>query len=349
MIPEIEKLPRVKLGFFPTPLAEAQRLSSVLGGPRILIKREDLTGLALGGNKCRKLEFMMADIEEKGYDAVISTAGSQSNWCLQVAAAARKLGMEAAFVHFSGVHPEVQGNLLLHNILGVQNKILEGRIKWEGPRMVLTGNYATEKDRVMGQLVEKFREKGRKAIILNAGVDINDPYNLQGASAYVDAVEELEKQLEAQNVGANYLVFAQGLGTTHAGLILGVKVLKLSIKPVGIAVSRPTAEGIDNVVINANATAKFLGLDVSITPDEVTVYDDYFGAGYGEMTEQCLEAIKLVAQTEGIFLDPVYTGKAMAGLIDLIKKGRFKSTDTIVFIHTGGIPALFAYNKEIAS
>jgi len=348
MIPEIEKLPRVKLGFFPTPLVEAQHLSSVLGGPRILIKREDLCGLALGGNKVRKLEFIMADVKQKGYDAVISTAGSQSNWCLQVAAAARKLGMEAAFVHFSGVHPEVQGNLLLHHILGVENRILEGTVKQEGTRIALTGSYAAEKDKVMGQLVKKFREKGRKAIILNA-VDISDPCNLQGASAYVDAVDELEKQLEAQKVDANYLVFAQGSGTMHAGLILGVKALKSSMKTVGIAVSRPAAEGINNAVINANATAKFLGLDVSITPDEVTVYDDYIGAGYGAMTEQCLEAIKLVAQTEGIFLDPVYTGKAMAGLIDLIKKGRFKSRDTIVFIHTGGIPALFAYHKEVAS
>ena len=338
---------RVNLTNLPTPLNELKNLSAALGGPRIFIKREDLTGLGLGGNKSRKLEFVMADVKEKGYDAVVSTAGSQSNWCLQVAAAARKLGMEAAFVHFSGSHPETQGNLLLHNILGSQNKILQGQIKREGPKIVMTGNYGAEKGKVMDQLVEEFHKKGRKAVILNV-MDINDPCNLQGSAAYVDMIEELQEQLRVQNIDANYLVFAQGSGGTHGGLILGVKALKLPIKTVGFAVSRPTAEGINNVVSSANATARFLGLDVSIAPDEVTVYDDYIGPGYGAMTKQCLEAIRLVAQTEGFFLDPVYTGKAMAGLIDHIQKGKLTSSDTIVFIHTGGIPAMFAYHKELA-
>lgn len=340
-------IPRVSLINLPTPLNELENLSATLGGPRIFVKREDLTGLGPGGNKSRKLEFVMADVKEKGYDAVVSCAGSQSNWCLQVAAAAHKLGMEAAFVHFSGHHPETQGNLLLHNILGSKNVILEGQIKREGERIVMTGNYGAKKDETMAQLVEEFRRKGRKATILNV-MDINDPCNLQGSAGYVNAVEELDMQLKAQKVGANYVLFAQGSGGTHGGLILGLKALKLPIKTIGIAVSRPKAEGINNVVSNANATAKFLGLDVSITPDEVTVYDDYIGTGYGAMTEGCLEAIRLVAQTEGFFLDPVYTGKAMAGLIDLIRKGKFTSKDTIVFIHTGGIPAIFAYHEELA-
>lgn len=340
------KIPRVGLINLPTPLNELKALSAALGGPRIFIKREDLSGLGIGGNKSRKLDFIMADVREKGYNAVVSTAGSQSNWCLQVAAAARKLGMEAAFVHFSGSHPETQGNLLLHNILGSQNKILEGQIKREGPKIVMTGNYGAEKDKVMDQFVEEFKKKGHKAVILNV-MDINDPCNLRGSAAYVDMIEELEEQLNDINVNADYLAFAQGSGGTHGGLILGVKARKLPIKTIGFAVSRPATEGINNVVSSANATAKFLGIDLTVSPEEVTVYDDYIGPGYGAVTDQCLKALRFVARTEGIFLDPVYTGKAMAGLIDQIQKGKFTPSDTIIFIHTGGIPALFAYHKEL--
>lgn len=338
--------PRINLGNWPTPLHDLTNLSANLGGPRILIKRDDLAGLAMGGNKARQLEFIMAEIQQKGYDTVISTAGSQSNWCCQLAAAARRLKMEAAFVLFSGVHPEMQGNLLLHNILGSEIRILDGQLKMVDNRVVRTGNYGTDASRVINEMLGEFRKKGRNPIMIDH-TNINDPFIHLGVSGWVEAADEIQQQLHAQKIEAQYLVCAQGSGVTHAGLVLGLKLLKLPLNVIGIAVSRPKDEGVNNVVVAASETAKSHGLDVSVTPKEVIVYDDYIGEGYGVMTEGCRKAIKLLAQTEGIFVDPVYTGKAMAGLIDLIHKGRFTSRETVIFVHTGGIPGLFPYDEEL--
>jgi len=338
MIPEIEKLPRVKLGFFPTPLTEAQHLSSVLGGPRILIKREDLTGLALGGNKCRKFEFTMGYAKEQGYDAIVSTASSQSNFCLQAAAVARKLGMKPCFVLLKGMHTETQGNLLLHNILDSEVEILEFADMTQ-----LGGGFVAEK---MEAVADRLRSKGYKPFIMKH----NPPEiaAIVGSVGWVNAADELIQQLKDNNVEANYVILANDGGATQGALTLGVKYLKADYKVIGISVSRNAKDAVALTIERANTTSEYLGLNTLLEEDDVEVNDEYIGEGYGIPTKEGIDAIRLVAQTEGIFLDPVYTGKAMAGLIDLIKKGRFKSTDTIVFIHTGGIPALFAYDKEIA-
>jgi len=303
----------------------------------------------MGGNKTRQLEFVMADVQQKGYDAVISTAGSQSNWCCQLAAAARRLGMEAAFVLYSGLHPERQGNLLLHSIMGSEIRILEGQTKIVNKRVVRTGNYASNASTVMDELAREFRKRGRNPVILNPS-DIQGQCMRLQICGWVEAAEEICQQLEAQKINSQYIVCCEGSGATQAGLILGIKLLSHSLEVIGISVSRPKVESVERIIIAANQVAEFLGLGVSVTPDEVTVFDDYIGESIGVMTEECLEAIKLTAQTEGIFIDPVYTGKGMAGLIDLIRRGRFNSNDTVIFIHSGGVPALFAYahDKEFA-
>ena len=334
MIPSIAKLPRISLGNYPTPLTEAHHLSAVLGGPRIIIKRDDLTGLALGGNKCRKLEFVMADAKLKGIDTVITTGSSQSNFALQMAAAARKLDMEAYLVLFKGVHPETQGNLLLNNILDSKVRIIE-----LDPSELLGGTIMVK----MNALADELSQQGRHPLVIPAGA-----HTPIGTTGWVNAADEIWQQLQAQNIDAHYLVVTNGSTGTQTGLEVGVKYLKLPLKIIGISIFNKAANAINEVVNMANETAKFLNLDLTFAPDEITVYDDYIGEGYGISTDGCIQAIRLVAQTEGIFLDPVYTGKAMAGFIDLIHKGQFTAKDTVVFIHSGGIPALFAYDKEIA-
>jgi len=333
MIPSIAKLPRILLGHYPTPLTEAHHLSVALGGPRIIIKRDDLTGLARGGNKCRKLEFVMADAKLKGIDTVITTGSSQSNFALQMATAARKLDMEAYLVLFKGAHPEMQGNLLLHDILDSKVRIVE-----LDPSELLGGTIMVK----MNALADELSQQGRHPLVIPAGA-----HTPIGTTGWVNAADEIWQQLQAQNIDANYLVVTNGSSGTQSGLELGVKYLKVPLKVIGISIFNKAVNAINEVVNMANETAKFLKLDLTFTPDEITIYDDYIGEGYGIITDGCIQAIRLVAQTEGIFLDPVYTGKAMAGFIDLIHKGKFTAKDTVVFIHTGGIPALFAYDKEI--
>lgn len=338
MIPAIEHLPRVRLGFYPTPITDAQHLSSVLGGPHIYIKREDLSGLAMGGNKCRKLEFIMGFAKDRGYDAVISTASSQSNFCLQIAAAARKLGMKPSFVLLKGVHTETQGNLLLQNILDSEVEILEFSDMTQ-----LGGPLVTEK---MEAAAERLRSKGYKPLIVKH--NLPEIAAVVGPVGWVNAAEELMQQLEDNNIKAGYVILANGGGGTQAGLALGSKYGKANYEVIGVSVFNTWEQAQLTTIAQANATAEYLGLNTLMDKDDIEVYGDYVGEGYGIPTEQCIDAIRLVAQTEGIYLDPVYTGKAMAGLIDLLKKGRFKPTDSIIFIHTGGIPALFAYHREIA-
>ena len=337
MLPAVENIPRIELGFYPTPLTEARHLSSILGGPRILIKREDLSGLALGGNKCRKLEFILAEAKKQGANAVVSTASSQSNFCLQAAAAGRKLGMKASFVLIKGVHVETQGNLLLQNILDSDIEILELtdiRDAW--------GGVVSEK---MDTIADGLRARGYKPFIMRH--TIPDISAILGAVGWVAAADELITQLKEQNIDAQYVVLANGGGSTQAGLVLGSRYLSANYEVIGISVFNNKDAAVATVIEHTDAAADFLSLGVKVMPDELEINDSYIGEGYGIPTKECIDAIRLVAQTEGIFLDPVYTGKAMAGLIDLIKKGYFKSTDTIVFIHTGGVPALFAYHKEI--
>jgi len=325
--------PRLNLGQWPTPLHELPRLTAALGGPRLFIKRDDLTGLALGGNKCRKLEYVLAEAQRQGVDALITTGASQSNFALQMAAAGRKLGLESHLVLIKGLHSELQGNLLLHHLLGSKVTILE---------LADISQAFTVVPRKMEELAEELRRQGRKPLVIPAGATMP-----LGNAGWFSAAEEIGRQIEDQKIELRAAVLACGSGGTQAGLTLGVKKLGLPFQVVGISVFQKKEEARRIVADQASQTARLFDLGVSLDPEEVTVYDDYLGPGYGLPTGECLEAIRLTARTEAIFLDPVYTGKAMAGLIDLSRQGVFTSRDAVLFIHTGGVAADFAYQPEL--
>jgi D-cysteine desulfhydrase family pyridoxal phosphate-dependent enzyme len=323
-------MPRIRLANLPTPLEEMPLLSERLGGPKLYIKRDDLTGLAFGGNKARKLEFIMAEAKRRGADVIVTGAGFQSNWCTQVAAAARKLGMKIVLVKSGpreGYDPEeYDGNQLLHFILGADIKIVT----------------AKNIQRVSEEIFKKLKRNGHTPYFIPIGG--STPL---GALGYVNAIPEILSQANNMKIKVDYIVTATGSTGTQAGLLLGAKAFNTTIKVLGFSVSSSKhllVKRIENLI---NDTSKLLSLDLSITPEDIVVYDEYVGEGYGVINKDTVEAIKLVAETEGILLDPVYTGKAMAGLIDQIKRGRFTREETVVFLHSGGTAALFPYRKPI--
>ncbi len=271
MIAAIEKLPRVNLGFYPTPVTNAVHLTSRLEGPTLYIKREDLSGLALGGNKCRKLEFILAEAQRQGATAVISTASSQSNFCLQLAAAGRKLGMKPAFALIKGVHTETQGNLLLQNILGSDVEILD-----VADMSLLKGNFINDK---WDQMAAHLRATGHRPFIMRH--NIPDISALLGVAGWVNAADELDNQCKSLGIKPTYVLLANGGGGTQAGLELGSRYLKTKWKVVGVCVLNTRATAQQAVAEQVNATSDFLGLGVRVTPDEIEVYDDYIGDGYG--------------------------------------------------------------------
>jgi len=319
---QLGHLPRVRLATLPTPLEDMENLSQHLGGPRILIKRDDLTGLATGGNKTRKLEFLLGDAKRQKADVVITGAGIQSNHLRQTAAAAKKLGMHAVLVLRDEEPPEINGNLLLDKIFGAELRFVGGAEEDMTP--------------ILERIAQELRAAGRRPYVIThyGSVPI-------GVLGYVNATAELIHQANQMQIKIDHLIISGGAGT-QAGLCLGAKAMNAGLKITGIAISPRTLSWDVEVAQLVNETAAYLGLDLRMKPHEITVLNDYSGAGYGIPTDEMVEAIKLVAQTEGILLDPVYTGKVMAGLIDLVQKDFFKKDDRIVFWHTGGIPALFA-------
>jgi len=338
MIEQVAKLPRISLGCFPTPLVEARHLSEVLGGPRILVKRDDLSGLALGGNKCRHLEFLMADARQKGIDAFV--LGAPSNLSIQLASAAAKLGFKVRYIVYENDTSETkQGNYLLHKILDSDMKVIEHIDPAEEPdKGAAIRNAAMEREAL------KLRQEGYTPFVRR-----EFEYPPVARVGWVNAADEIYQQLRERNIEAQYLIITTSQGGTHTGLALGTKYIGDPFKVIGISDHYTRAHATSEIVKMADATAEFLELGISLTPEEVTVYDEYTGAGYNKLSKESIEAIKLVAQTEGFFIDPVYTGKAMAGLIDLVRKGRFTAKDTVVFIHTGGIPYLFVYPEVFDS
>ncbi len=313
---------------FPTPLQKMPRLSKVLGGPRLFVKRDDMTDLAFGGNKARKLEFLFADAKNKGADVVISTGAVQSNCACIVAAAARRLGMEPVLV-LVGKEPDVyDGNLLLDKLLSAEIHFIDG--------------YGPHVEDYMNSLADEFRAKGHNPYLIPAGASI--PSTVPG---YALAMEELVKQFNQIGETVDYVVCACGTGGTQSGLIFGAKLLDVTAKILGASVFASKADASRTVAQLVNGSAELLDVDLSIVPEEVAVFDDYIKEGYGVLNNEVTDAIKLVAETEGIFLDPIYTGKAMVMLIDLTKKGYFKKDDNVVFFHTGGLPAIFLYKNEL--
>lgn len=326
---EYNHILRQSLGFFPTPLIALSRLSKALDGPTIFMKRDDNTGLALGGNKTRKLEFIMGDALAQGADCVITAGAAQSNHCRQTAAAAASLGLECHLV-LGGEEPEqISGNLLLDKIFG-------SHIHWAG---------ANRKGEDIPKIVEQLTKQGKKPYVIPYGGS-----NELGALAFVEAFKELESQRESMNLSFTHIVFASSSGATQAGLMLGKKILNSPAQIVGINIDKGETDKVpfdQYTVALANSTASLIGADHQFTESDLTLNSDYVGEGYGVVGTLENEAIAMTAQTEGILLDPVYTGRAMGGLIDMIRSGKIKKTDRVLFWHTGGAPALFAYSSDL--
>jgi len=313
---------------FPTPLQRMPRLSKVLGGPRLFVKRDDMTDLSFGGNKARKLEFLFADAKNRGADVVISVGAVQSNCACMVAAAARRLGLKPVLV-LVGKEPDVpDGNLLLDKLLSAEIHFIE--------------EYGPHVEEFMNSLADEFRAKGHTPYVVPAGASL--PSTVPG---YALAMEELVNQFNQIGERLDYVVCACGTGGTQAGLIFGAKLLDAKAKIVGASVFASKADATQTITKLVNGAAELFGVDVSLVSEEVAVFDDYIKEGYGVLSSEVTEAIKLVAETEGIFLDPVYTGKAMVALVDLVKKGYFTEDDNVVFFHTGGLPALFLYRNQL--
>ncbi len=327
----LASLPRFPLAHLPTPLEEAPNLAAAIGGPRILVKRDDLTGLALGGNKTRKLEYLIADARRQGATVVITTGAAQSNHCRQTAAAARVAGMRCVLVlNSEQPEPPVQGNLLLNHLLGAEVRLVASR---------------EERGPTMEQVAEELRERGERPYVIPGGGS-----NPIGASAYVAAVYELVEQLIQRGERPTRLyVTSSTSGGTHAGLALGARLASAPFQVVGIAIEEDAAAIREVVAPLANATAEFLGVDARFEPGDLIVDDRQVGPGYGVPTEACLEAIRLAARTEALLLDPVYTGKTLAGLIDQARRGEIGPDETVVFLHSGGTPALFAEAERLAA
>jgi D-cysteine desulfhydrase family pyridoxal phosphate-dependent enzyme len=309
---------RLHFADLPTPVETLPRLSETLSGPRLLIKRDDQTGLALGGNKIRKLEFLVAEARDQGAKTLISGGALQSNHCRQTAAAAARFGFECILV-LTGDKPEQpSANLLLDQLFGAQ---------------VVYAADRKDRDRILQLTFDRAAEKGMKPYLVPYGGSSST-----GALGYAFAVKELIEH----DVHADWIVFATSSGGTQAGLILGQRVFGYNGKLLGISIDESEEWLRTHVSELASSASEKLGKRIEFSPAEVLANADYCKAGYGMLTEPDREAIHLFAQHEGLLLDPVYTGRAAAGMIDLIRKGFFKKDETVLFLHTGGQPALFA-------
>ena len=317
---------RATLAYLPTPIERMERLTRYLGGPELYIKRDDQTGLATGGNKTRKLEFLVADALAQRCDHLITMGAPQSNHCRQTAAAAARYGLGCSLI-LRGYPPDaVTGNVLLNNLLGAH-------VYW---------NRDQPTKEVLDKINHELKAMGHKPYVIPLGGS-----NVMGATGYVLAMEELMAQLTAEKIYIDFIVFASSSGGTQAGLAVGAEVTGFRGKLLGISVDHPADELKTQVAALATATATHLGLGMLPTVGRIDVNDDYLGEGYARVSEVEREAIRVVGQQEGILLDPVYTGRAMGGLIDLIRWGAFTRGQSVLFWHTGGTAALPAFADKL--
>jgi L-cysteate sulfo-lyase len=331
---QLGRFPRVRLAHLPTPLEPMARLSAHLGGPRLWIKRDDCTGLATGGNKTRKLEYLVADALEQGADTLITLGALQSNHARQTAAAAAKLGLKCVLVLEERVAQSTDayrhnGNVLLDRLLGATLKYVPGGAS-------LTA--ATE------QAAEDVRRQGGKPYIIPGGGS-----NAVGALGYIGCALEILQQARDLGIRIDRVVHATGSSGTQAGLIAGFDGMRSGVRVLGMTVGRPRQNQERNVGRLLDETWAHLGLKGPAPHDNIEANDGYFGEAYGIPTPAMKEAVTLLAETESVLLDPVYSGKAMAGLIDLVRRGRLEKQENVVFIHTGGQAGLFAYQPAFAA
>lgn len=317
--------PRLHFAHLPTPIEELPRLSDHLAGPRLLVKRDDQTGLAFGGNKTRKLEFLVAEALEQGARTLISGGAIQSNHCRQTAAAAARFGLECILVLTGEMPAKPSANLLLDELFGAKIVHVPDR---------------KDRDRILQETFDAAAAEGRKPYLVPYGGS-----SPTGALGYAFAMEEFMKQ----NVPADWIVFGTSSGGTHAGLVLGQRVFGFKGRVLGISIDESEEWLKGHVSKLASEAGEKMGERIEFTPAEVLANADYCKAGYGVLTDAEREAVRLFAKYEGLLLDPVYTGRAAAGMIDLIRRGFFKKDETVLFWHTGGGPALFAekYSNSI--
>jgi len=321
-------LPRTSLGFFPTPLHPLPNLSARLGGPALWVKRDDQTGLATGGNKTRKLEFLVADALQQRADTLITVGAPQSNHARQTAAAAAKSGLKAALVLRGSAPPDRTGNILLDDLVGAD-------IFWAGTRPL---------NEAAAEVAAELSARGQRPYLIPLGGS-----NPIGAVGYATAMLEFVEQIKTIGTTFDAIVFATSSGGTQSGLALGAKLSGYTGRILGISVDHQADQLVPRLVELANATAQHSGEAITFSAQDFEVNDHYLGGGYAVMGKPEREAIQLCAQTEGLLVDPVYTGRALAGLIDLTRVGEFKARQNVLFWHTGGTPALFAYAAQFAA
>jgi len=327
----LSRFPRLRLAHLPTPLEPLKRLSEELGGPEIWIKRDDCTGLSTGGNKTRKLEFLMAEAQIQGADTVMTQGAVQSNHVRQTSAFAAKLGMKCHVLledrtGYTDDNYNHNGNVFIDLLHGAT-------YEKRGPGLDMNAE--------MEVVADKLRDAGSNVYTIVGGGS-----NATGALGYVDCAFELLHQANDKDLVVDHIVHATGSTGTQAGLITGLKAMNANIPLLGISVRAPKETQEENVYKLAVETASKLGCDGVVNRADIVANSDYVGKGYGFPTEAGIEAIKMFAELEGILLDPVYSSKGAAGLIDLIRKGHFKKSDRVVFIHTGGSASLFGYTKH---
>jgi len=310
-------IPRIRFAHLPTPIEPMPRLEKALNGPHLLVKRDDQTGLAFGGNKTRKLEFLVAEAQAAGADTLISAGALQSNHCRQTAAAAAKYGFECILVLVGEPPSQISANLLLDHLFG-------SKIIWVEKN---------QRDAILLDTFDKVLAQGHKPYLVPYGGS-----NSTGALGYVFAMEEFVEQ----GVKSDWIIFASSSGGTQAGLVLGAHIFNYPGGLLGISVDEPQAVLQRRVATLASETSGRMGSRIEFAPNQVLVNANYATPGYGILTNAERESIHIFAKYEGLLLDPVYTGRAAAGLIDLIRKGFFKKEETVLFWHTGGQPALFA-------
>ncbi|MBI4539477.1 MAG: D-cysteine desulfhydrase [Gemmatimonadetes bacterium] len=316
----------------PTPIERLDRLTELLGGPTIYVKRDDLLGLAGGGNKTRKLEFLVADALAQGADTLITCGAVQSNHCRLTLAAAIREGLRCRLVLEQRVpnsyDRDASGNNFLFRLLGVEQvRVVEG---------------GADLDAVMSGMAEELEADGRKAYVIPGGGSIP-----LGALGYVACGQEILQQAFELGLRVDHIVCASGSGGTHAGLVAGMLGMGAGIPVTGVSVRHPRDRQEAWIQELAGGTAELVGVRAGIPDDAVTVFDDYVGPGYSLPTDEMVQAVRTLARIEGLLLDPVYTGKAMAGLIDLARKGYCRAGENVLFLHTGGSPALYAYQSAL--
>lgn len=330
---QLARFPRRRYTPGPTPIERLDQLSGHLDGPEIWIKRDDLLGLAGGGNKTRKLEFLVADALSRGADTLITVGAVQSNHCRLTLAAAAREGLKCRLVLEQRVpgsyDPKASGNNFLFDLLGVED--------------VTVVDAGADLDAAMQAVADELSAAGRKGYVIPGGGS-----NALGALGYVACAQELLAQGFDMALPFDHLVCASGSAGTHAGLLVGLHSANARLPVTGINVRRPRPEQEGNVHALCEKTAALLGVEAPPRA-AVTCLDDWVGPGYSLPTTEMVEAVRLLARLEGVLLDPVYTGKAMAGLIGLVRQGRFKRGERVLFLHTGGSPALYAYQPVLAS